>query len=143
MKLNAVPLHAKRHSGQTVDTGAPAERDQQRLDLIIRMLRKRDMSQFVFQGQLAQRHVTRTPRRVLGTFARCMPRVDTAYVQGNAKSRARDGAMRLKVIRGALEPVVNMNRVHLTWPAAGGGMKECRRIRPATVGHREWQWRRP
>jgi hypothetical protein len=60
-----------------------------------------------------------------------------AHDQRYAQLRAQMRAVRLEIIGGRLQPVVDVNRPHLTWPTLGAGQQHGHRIGPTTQGHRQ------
>ena len=133
-KANAKTLEFGRHAGEARHTGATAERQQQRFDLVIGMLRQRDCTNFKLDGFACQRGVARLAGGVFGTLASRIFCLYAHHVQRHVKGHTSGLAVPHKIISGSLQAVVDMNRRDPPWPLGGSGMHQSGRISAAAVG---------
>ena len=133
MQVGAIALEHRRHRRQPGQTGTAAERQQQRLDLVVGMLAQQHRLQAGIAGSPRERLVARLPRGVLGAFPRRVARMHAAHLQRHAKGRANAAAVLGECVRRVLQPVVDVDRLHLSGPALHGGQQEHGGIGAAAV----------
>ena len=107
------------------------------------MLRQCDLSQAMRSRQCSQRAVARTTRGVFRAFAGRVPRIDMADMKRDAEHATGFHAMCLETVRRILEPVMHVQRLHLTGPSLRCSMQEHRGIGAAAVGNPQRKRCRP
>ena len=137
---------ARRHGRQARQPGAARQRQQQGLDLVVRVLRD-DYCFDSFWRSSSKRQsvkslIAMVTRRRLGTLAGRRSRVHPADMQGHAQARAQVDAMALEVVGRRLQAVVHMPGLHLPRPARGAGQQQRAGVGAAAQRHRQRQ-RRP
>lgn len=154
MPFEIRPAPLRRHGSQPGHTGAARQGQQQRLDLVVRMLRQRHaangrqgisagaLHRPGFAGGLYQRCVAQLACGVLRTLARRVARVHAANLQRNGMLSADFLALADKGIGRRLQTVVHMDGHDLARPALGAGQQQRRGVRSAAEGHGQRQLRR-
>ena len=81
--------------------------------------------------EFCQSAVTRNPRRVFRALASACVGVDLENMQRKLQALAELLTLALKLRRGCLQSVVDMNRRDLAWPLASAGNEQSGGIRAA------------
>ena len=88
-----MPLEAVGHGRQPGQARAPAQREQQRLHLVVRVLGQPDLVAGLLGGLCSQTTVAGTPRRIFRALARRMARCHTPTNKGNGAGLTKSARM--------------------------------------------------
>ena len=136
MKLNTIALPTLRHRRKPRQSRAPAQRQQNRFDLIISMLGQCQGSwryrMFVIprgpalNGKLCKRSVARASGGIFRALASLATGIDPANNEWHVQLLAHLLALALKIFSRRLEAMMNVNSGYLAWPFLMTRQQQCR-----------------
>ena len=133
--VQAIAPRPVRHGGQTRQTGPTRERQQDGLDLVIRMVAEGDVVNASVPRQCRKRGIARTPGRVFRALAANVRRIHMPNNQRHRQIGAHRAAVGFEAIRRRLQAVMHMKGMHPLWPAPRASQQQRGGIRAATEAH--------
>ncbi len=132
MQRHPAAQRLRRHGRQARQARAARQREQHRLDLVVRVMPDGDRLHGRLgrdhPGQRQQRRVARVARGGLRAFSGRMRCIDAMALQRHVDLLTDRSAMPLEIIRCGLQAVMHMKSADLARPARGACDEQCGRI---------------